>query len=244
MLLLALDTTTRAGSLALARDGALVEALVSDHLRPHAERLPVDIMRLLQRHGLTPFDVDVFAVAIGPGSFTGLRIGIAAIQGLAFASNRPVVGVSALEAVAHAALGGGSVWPLSRVGVWMDAQRDEVYSAVYDRVEGDGPAHLRTVDEPAVGEPRLTALRWHALAAGAWFPVAGDGAVRYRTVLEGVAGPAVQVIDSPPLAPSIVALAEARARLGETIPPHAIRPLYVRRPDAELARDRRERGGP
>jgi tRNA threonylcarbamoyladenosine biosynthesis protein TsaB len=244
MLVLALDTTTRAGSLALARDGALVEALVGDHLRPHAERLPVDIMRLLQRHGLTPFDVDVFAVAIGPGSFTGLRIGIAAIQGLAFASNRPVVGVSALEAVAHAVLGGGPVWPLSRVGVWMDAQRDEVFSAVYDRVEGDGPAHLRIVDEPAVGEPRLTALRWHALAAGPWFPVAGDGAVRYRTVLEGVAGPAVQVIDPPPLAPSIVALAEARARLGETIPPHAIRPLYVRRPDAELARDRRERGGP
>jgi len=244
MLVLALDTTTRAGSLALARDGALIEALVGDPLRPHAERLPVDIMRLLQRHGLTPPDVDVFAVAIGPGSFTGLRIGIAAIQGLAFASNRPVIGVSALEAVAHAVLGGGSVWPLSRVGVWMDAQRDEVFSAVYDRVGGDSPAHLRTVDEPAVGEPRLTALRWHALAAGAWFPVAGDGAVRYRTVLEGVAGPAVQVIDSPPLAPSIVALAEARARLGETIPPHAIRPLYVRRPDAELARDRRERGGP
>jgi tRNA threonylcarbamoyladenosine biosynthesis protein TsaB len=243
MLVLALDTTTRAGSLALARDGALIEALVGDHLRPHAERLPVDIMGLLQRHGLTPFDVDVFAVAIGPGSFTGLRIGIAAIQGLAFASDRPVVGVSALEAVAHAVLGGGPVWPLSRVGVWMDAQRDEVFSAVYERVEGDGPAHLRTIDEPAVGEPRLTALRWHALAAGPWFPVAGDGAVRYRTVLEGIAGPAVHVIDPPPLAPSIVAMAEARARLGETIPPHAIRPLYVRRPDAELARDRRQRGG-
>jgi tRNA threonylcarbamoyladenosine biosynthesis protein TsaB len=244
MLVLALDTTTRAGSLALARDGALVEALVGDHLRPHAERLPVDIMRLLQRHGLTPFDVDVFAVAIGPGSFTGLRIGIAAIQGLAFASNRPVVGVSALEALAYAVLGGGSVWPLSRVGVWMDAQRDEVFSAVYERAEGDAPAHLRTVDEPAVGEPRATALRWHALAAGAWFPVAGDGAVRYRQVLEGVAGPAVQVIDSPPLAPSILALAEARARAGEAAPPHAIRPLYIRRPDAELARDRRQRGGP
>jgi tRNA threonylcarbamoyladenosine biosynthesis protein TsaB len=201
-------------------------------------------MRLLQRHGLTPFDVDVFAVAIGPGSFTGLRIGIAAIQGLAFASNRPVVGVSALEALAYAVLGGGPVWPLSRVGVWMDAQRDEVFSAVYERAEGDAPAHLRTVDEPAVGEPRATALRWHALAAGAWFPVAGDGAVRYRQVLEGVAGPAVQVIDSPPLAPSILALAEARARAGEAAPPHAIRPLYIRRPDAELARDRRQRGGP
>jgi tRNA threonylcarbamoyladenosine biosynthesis protein TsaB len=243
MLVLALDTTTRAGSVALGRDGDVVEAFVGDHLRPHAERLPLDIIRLLHRHGVTPSDVDVFAVAIGPGSFTGLRIGIAAIQGLAFASSRPVVGVSALEALAYAVLGGGPAWPLPRVGVWMDAQRDEVFSAVYERVESDGPAHLRTVDEPAVGEPGGIALRWHALAAGSWFPVAGDGAVRYRKVLEGVAGPAVRVIDPPPLAPSIAALAEARARVGETIPPHAIRPLYVRRPDAELARDRRQRGG-
>jgi tRNA threonylcarbamoyladenosine biosynthesis protein TsaB len=243
MLVLALDTTTRAGSVALGRDGDVVEAFVGDHLRPHAERLPLDIVRLLRRHGAAPSDVDVFAVATGPGSFTGLRIGIAAIQGLAFASSRPIVGVSALEALAHAVLGGRPAWPLRRVGVWMDAQRDEVFSAIYERVEGDGPAHLRTVDGPAVGEPRGVALRWHALAAGAWFPVAGDGAVRYRTVLEEVAGPAVQVIDPPLLAPSIAALAEARARVGETIPPHAIRPLYIRRPDAELARDRRQRGG-
>jgi tRNA threonylcarbamoyladenosine biosynthesis protein TsaB len=243
MLVLALDTTTRAGSVALGRDGDVLEAVVGDHLRPHAERLPLDIIRLLRRHGATPSDVDVFAVAIGPGSFTGLRIGIAAIQGLAFASSRPVVGVSALEALAYAVLGGGPLWPLPRVGVWMDAQRDEVFSAVYERVHGGDPAHLKTVDEPAVGEPRGTALRWHALAAGSWFPVAGDGAVRYSKVLEGVAGPAVLVIDPPPLAPSIAALAGARARIGETIPPHAIRPLYVRRPDAELARDRRQRGG-
>jgi len=244
MLVLALDTTTRAGSVALARDADVLEVFVGDSLRPHAERLPDDVMGLLQRHGLTPYDVDVLAVAIGPGSFTGLRIGIAAIQGLAFASSRPVVGVSALEAMAHAVFDSEPARPMPRVGVWMDAQRDEVYSAVYERVDGDGPAHLRTVDEPAVGEPRGTALRWHALAAGAWFPVAGDGAVRYRQILEEVAGPEVRVIDPPPLAPSIAVLGAARARAGEAAAPHAIRPLYIRRPDAELARDRRERGGP
>jgi len=244
MLVLALDTTTRAGSLALGRDGGLLEVFAGDSLRPHAERLPLDIIRLLERHRLTPSDVDVFAVAIGPGSFTGLRIGIAAIQGLAFATRRPVAGVSALEALAHAVLYGAPAGLMPRVGVWMDAQRDEVYSAVYERAEGDDPAHLRTVDEPGVGEPRATALRWHTLAAGAWFPVAGDGAVRYRQILEEVAGPEVRVIDPPPLAPSIAVLGAARARAGEAAAPHAIRPLYIRRPDAELARDRRERGAP
>lgn len=243
MLVLALDTTTRAGSVAFGRDGEVVEAFVGDLLLPHAERLPADIIRLLRRHGVTPSDVDVFAVAIGPGSFTGLRIGIATIQGLAFASSRPVVGVSALEALAHAALGAGPPWPVPRVGVWMDAQREEVFSAVYERVEGDNPAHLRTVDEPAVGDPRSMALRWHGLAAGAWFPVVGDGAVRYRDVLAGVAGSSVHVIEPPPLAPSIAVIAEARARTGEGGPPHAIRPLYIRRPDAELARDRHRKGG-
>jgi tRNA threonylcarbamoyladenosine biosynthesis protein TsaB len=243
MLVLALDTTTRAGSVALRRDGVLIETFVGDNLRPHAERLPLDIVQLLRRHGAAPSDVDVFAVAIGPGSFTGLRIGIASIQGLAFASGRAVVGVSALEAMAHAVLGGGPGRPSPRVGIWMDAQRDEVFSAIYERVDGDGPDHLRPIDDAAVGAPLATAQRWHALAAGSWFPVAGDGAVRYREVLEGVAGPSVQVVDPPALAPAIAALAEVRAGRGETIRPDAIRPLYVRRPDAELARDRRRRGG-
>jgi tRNA A37 threonylcarbamoyladenosine modification protein TsaB len=73
----------------------------------------------------------------------------------------------------------------------------------------------------------------------AWCPVAGDGASRYRDVLDAAAGARVPVIEPPPLAATIALVAELRARAGEGIPPHAIRPLYVRRPDAELARDRR-----
>ena len=239
MLVLALDTTTRAGSVAVARDGRVLDLLAGDPGRPHAERVPADLLRSLERAGATLPDVDVFAVAIGPGSFTGLRIGIAAIQGCAFASGRPVVGVSALEALALAVSAAGGAGTDTRLGVWMDAQRQEVFSALY-RVSGTGPdARLEPIEAPAVGEPASTAARWHQLLGGAWCPGAGDGAVKYGRVIGETAGAPVSVVEPPPLAATIALVAERRARAGEGTLPHAIRPLYVRRPDAELARDRR-----
>jgi tRNA threonylcarbamoyladenosine biosynthesis protein TsaB len=239
MLVLALDTTTRGGSVAVARDGRVLDLLEGDAARPHAERTPADLLRSLERSGVGLADVDVFAVAIGPGSFTGLRIGIAAIQGCAFAAGKPVVGVSALEAIALAAAGSYGIGTGRRLGVWMDAQRQEIFSALYD-IAGPGPdTTLVTVEEPAVGPPAETAARWHRLLAGGWCPVAGDGARRYSQVLADIAGAPVPVMAPPPLAATIALVAERRALAGEATLPHAIRPLYVRRPDAELARDRR-----
>ena len=239
MLVLALDTTTRAGSVAVVKDGRVLDLLAGDPGRPHAERVPADLLRSLERAGATLAEVDVFAVAIGPGSFTGLRIGIAAIQGCAFASGRPVVGVSALDALALAVSTAGAAGTDARLGVWMDAQRQEVFSALY-RVTGTGPgARLEPLEGPAVGEPASTAGRWHQLLGGAWCPVAGDGAVKYCRLIRETAGSPMPVIEPPPLAATIALVAERRAKAGESTVPHAIRPLYVRRPDAELARDRR-----
>ena len=242
MLVLALDTTTRVGSVAAARDGRVVDLLQGDPSRPHAERLPGDLIRVLDLAGLRMSDVDAFAVAIGPGSFTGLRIGIAAIQGCAFAAGRPVLGVSALEALALAAPGVWSGPPLSRIGVWMDAQRQEVFSALYEIREAGPETRLHVIEDSSVGDPAETAERWHRLAAGARFPVIGDGAARYRDALERAVGMPAPVIQPPPLAPVIAQVATRRIEAGEGMLPHAIRPLYVRRPDAELARDRRRAG--
>ena len=239
MIVLALDTTTRRSSVAVARGGRVLDVLEGDPARPHAERVPGDLVRSLERAGLRLADVDVFAVAVGPGSFTGLRIGIAAIQGCAFAAGRPIVGVSALEAIALSAAGGGNAGPPGRIGVWMDAHRNEVFSALYAAHGTGADAALETVEGPAVGDPAETAERWHGLMGGAWCPVAGDGALRYRQVIEDAAGAPVPVIEAPPLAATIALIAGRRAEAGEATLPHAIRPLYVRRPDAELARDRR-----
>src|SRR5207249_912032 len=100
MLVLALDTTTRAGSVALVDEDEVVEERAGDATRSHAERLPGEVQSLLEGQGLTSAAIDLFAVAAGPGSFTGLRIGIATMQGFAFVHRRRIVPVSALEAMA------------------------------------------------------------------------------------------------------------------------------------------------
>src|SRR3954468_9136501 len=103
MKVLALDTTTRAGSVALVDDDRVIDERAGDASRTHAERLPLEIVAIAQAHGVRLRDIDLFAVAVGPGSFTGLRIGIATVQGLASIQRRRVYGISALEALAHAA---------------------------------------------------------------------------------------------------------------------------------------------
>jgi len=249
MLVLALDTTTRTGSIALARDGAPVDSLIGDPSRTHAERLPADIRTLLARNGTTLGKVDVFAVASGPGSFTGLRIGIATIQGLAFANVRPVAAVSALDALAAIAV----TLPVRRepmlVAAWIDAHRQEVFSRLY-RASASAAAGvessvgtidgLESLEEAAVADPGATLDRWAQLAAGQVVRLIGDGAVRYRARIEDRLGGLCEVVDSvPPLAPAIAAIGSRLADRGLALAPHAVRPMYVRRPDAELARERR-----
>ena len=129
MRVLALDTTTRAGSVALVEDDRVLAERAGDGARSHAERLPADLVDLVDVAAMPISDVDLFAVAAGPGSFTGLRIGIATMQGLAFVSARPIVAVSALEALGQMAA--VDLAPGAVVAAWMDAYRREVFSALY-----------------------------------------------------------------------------------------------------------------
>jgi tRNA threonylcarbamoyladenosine biosynthesis protein TsaB len=232
MHILALDTTTREGSVSIVSDAGVLVETRGDASRSHAERLPADLLRALELCGLSSSDIDVFAVACGPGSFTGLRIGIATIQGLAFAHNARVVPVSALTALAEAASQGLAVGAL--VGAWMDANRREVFSALF-RVGSEPPFaadRLRQLDPPAVGTPTTALDRWRA-AASLPDVIGGDGAVLYRALVPAP----TRVFAPPPLASIIGRLALGVARAGRSVPPSGVQPLYVRRSDAELARD-------
>src|SRR5215470_2346406 len=152
MRVMALDTTSRAGSVALVDDGRIVDERAGDASRTHGERLPGELEAL----GVEWSTVDVFAVCAGPGSFTGLRIGIATIQGLALVAGRPVVGVSALEAVAQ--LASRDLAEGDTIGVWIDAQRGEVFSALYRVANGTmfTPERLLELETPAVAAPLAT----------------------------------------------------------------------------------------
>jgi tRNA threonylcarbamoyladenosine biosynthesis protein TsaB len=221
MVILALDTTGPAGSTALMRGAQVVEVRAGDAARPQAERLPAELMALLDRHGIELPDVDVYAVATGPGSFTGLRIGIATMQGLALAHDKPLIGISGLDALAWIA----RTHHVARVATWVDAWRGEVYAALYENGAEIMPP---TVDAPAhllrdLGDATL---------------FVGDGAAAYARLITTAGGRTADPV-APPIAGAVAILAAREAEAGHCPPPHAIRPLYVRRPDAEMAREPR-----
>ncbi len=250
VVILALDTTTKAGSCALRRDGALVEERPGNAARTHAERLPGDLADLLAAHGLTVKDVDLYAVASGPGSFTGLRVGIATIQGLALVHDRKVVAVSALEALAQC--GAAAVDGATMAGGWMEAYRGEVFGALYRiTARAAGGSALATLEEiaaPAVANPGDLAADWARIIQGdgnggengGEAVIIGDAVPSTRDALSAALPSSAHLLDTVPLAATIARIAHAHPERATL--PHAIVPLYVRRPDAELARDRRDRG--
>ncbi|MEI6667338.1 MAG: tRNA (adenosine(37)-N6)-threonylcarbamoyltransferase complex dimerization subunit type 1 TsaB [Acidobacteriota bacterium] len=248
MLVVALDTTTRTGSVALVRGHRVLAVREGDGGAAHATRLPGDVLGLLRDQGFEMAEVDVFGVAVGPGSFTGLRIGLASVQGLAFASGKPVVGVSAFDALAAAAWAARAPGADGPVAMWLDAQRLEVYAAAV-RVSGDWDAAIdldfEYLDPPSVAAPQAVLDRWSREAWWREATVAGGGALAYREVMSSPGGLRRPILDPTPLlAPAIGKLAERLAGRGLGVAPHALKPMYVRRPDAELARDRRRAGGP
>jgi tRNA threonylcarbamoyladenosine biosynthesis protein TsaB len=236
MVVLALDTTTRAGSVALVVDDRIVDERTGDAGRSHAERLPAELLAVADANGVRIADVDVFAVASGPGSFTGLRIGIATVQGLALVAQRRAVGISALDALAE--VGRADTRDGDLIAAWMDAHRRDVFGALYRVVPADSADRvvLTTLDPANVDAPSALLNRWRQWLDRDDVRFIGDGAVAYRDVI-AAASPRARIVPPPLLAGAIGQLAAAQARAGEAIDPGSIRPLYVRRPDAELARD-------
>ena len=233
MVVLALETATRQGSVALWIDG-VTAARAGDPVRTHGERLPTELLEWLARHDRTIRDVDLFAVVSGPGSFTGLRVGMAAIQGLALATNRRVVSVPTLEAMA-------GVWldahPEERrtIVTCLDGQRGDVFLAAYLADPG-GDLPFRVLLEPAVGSPETMAASIESLGPASELLLVGSGTRRYEHVFESRV-PGIEVTELPgPLAQW--AVRRAAAKPDAAVSPHALRPMYVRRPDAELARER------
>jgi tRNA threonylcarbamoyladenosine biosynthesis protein TsaB len=221
MVILALDTTTRPGSAAVMQDGRLLKEAAGDSTREQAVRLPGDLATLLAEVSLTLNDVNALAVATGPGSFTGLRVGIATMQGLAMAIGVPLIGVSALDALAHTAF---AHHPGGRVAAWIDAWRGEVFAACYESgLEISPPTVARPQDVAA--ELRNESVRF-----------TGDGALAHQAVIRDTLGSAARFTDpvAPVLAGAVATLGHAAYLAGERPPPHAIAPLYVRRPDVEL----------
>jgi tRNA threonylcarbamoyladenosine biosynthesis protein TsaB len=231
VVILAIDTVTRSGSLALL-DDRTCDTFVGDPSRTHAERLPGEATRLLGRQGRALCDVDLFVVVAGPGSFTGLRVGMAVAQGFALACGRPLATVPTLDAMADAWIRSDSTKGAATVVACLDGQRNDLFFAGW-RVSAHEPIEAATsLVAPTVGTAEELAAQVQSLPAPT--SLVGMGLERHA--------PALSAIDAVPV-PMPGTLAEAAARIAArrrdlAAHPHAARPLYLRRPDAVLARER------
>jgi tRNA threonylcarbamoyladenosine biosynthesis protein TsaB len=206
---LAIDTTGEVGSIALVGERGLIEEAMLDSPDGFAHVLFDEIERLLERHALNVWQIDAFASASGPGSFTGVRIGLTAAKGLAEAAGRKVIAVSNLQAIA---------WYGSRPlrAVVLDARRGEVYGGVYDN-------HLQLVQEEVVAMLPV------------WLASLPPGDLEIVTQGFPLGAYPVAVVQAPKaLAGSIGRIAFDRLLNGEALDPSEIDANYVRRSDAEL----------
>lgn len=233
MLILAVETSTFTGSVALVE--ASVEGGTSPSLRvigettlqvseTHSSRLMPTIDRLLRETSLPMQKVQGIALGLGPGSFTGLRIAVSTVKGLAFALQVPVVGAPTLDVLAN-----NIRYASTQVCPVLDARKKEVYAALF---RGDGQGHLRKVSEDWVLSPEDLCSRISGTTI-----LLGNGTEVYGEIFKKRLGP--RALFAPPELSFPRAVQVARLCLpgfqrGETLDLFAFTPIYIRRSEAEI----------
>ena len=220
--LLAFDTAQGALSAAIVGGRKVLAHHFELRTRGHAEELMGVIAKVLDEARLTPADLGALAVTIGPGTFTGLRVGLAAARGLALARALPLVGITTLEAVAA---------PVEAVkgeviAAVFDARRNEIYLQVFD------------ASHEALTQPMIVPLE-EALAhvPGARVVAVGTGAELLAAQIAGAGNMSCRLADKPTQPDALIVARLAQARLAAHGPDHFRRapaPLYLRAPDAKL----------
>jgi tRNA threonylcarbamoyladenosine biosynthesis protein TsaB len=219
MLLLAVDTSGKHGSIALARCGPkdICEVIETASLSggTFSAALVPEIAALLMRHGLGKEDIGAFAVVSGPGSFTGLRIGLAAIKALAEVLAKPIAAVSLLEILATS-----SGQPPGRVIAVLDAGRNEVFLGEYE-----------------VNDTATNVIRERLLARNQWLESAGDVSIVTpdKIIAEAARAQGLQVLEvERPRAGAIAPLGWRKIASGETVSPEALEAKYIGQSDSEI----------
>ena len=225
MTILALETSAKAASCAVIRDGAPVASAFQATGLTHSRTLMPMVEAMLQNSEMALQDMDAVAVAAGPGSFTGLRIGVAAVKGLAWAADKPCVAVSTLEAMAAPL----AFFPGTLICA-MDARRQQVYNAVFR----SGGGLTRLSPDRAISLEDLAA----ELDAGTAYTVVGDGAKLCADALVArgftcALAPSHLLLQS---AVGVGLVGERMAREGRTCTAQELTPAYLRLSQAERER--------
>jgi len=230
MLILGIETATKTGSVALVgEEGVIAEYTLSIELT-HSERLMATVERVMQDTGVAVADLDGFAVSIGPGSFTGLRIGLAAVKGLALVTNKPVLPVPTLKALAwNLPYAQHLICPL------LDAKKKEVYTALY-RFGESGIVQMMP--------EMVCSLKELAGKIKDRTVFTGEGSRLFREEIRSLFGDRALFAPASATVPSAASVAEiGRAMMNEGARPDldGLTPLYIRRPEAEVAWEKRSR---
>ncbi|HZK37596.1 MAG TPA: tRNA (adenosine(37)-N6)-threonylcarbamoyltransferase complex dimerization subunit type 1 TsaB [Clostridia bacterium] len=232
MKLLALDTSSLTATVALLDDDKLMGEYTLNHKKNHSQKLMPMIEELLNSCSTKPGEIDVFAVSLGPGSFTGLRIGIATMTAMAQALDKEVVGVSTLEALAYNLFNiKGLICPI------IDAQRDSVYTALYRWTDGNMAELMKQQIIDIHGLIDILKGKSERIF------FIGDALERFGGNLK--ANLAQQFAVPPPrlLIPSASSVAEvAKIKIRENITTDIV-PIYMRKSEAEVQYEKRMKGG-
>jgi len=224
MRILAIDTSTRVGSIALVEGPLLKAQNILDIRATHNQRLLPGIERILTDAGWSLDDLDGFAVSLGPGSFTGLRIGLSIVKGLAWATGKPLVGVPTLDGLAaNVSFVPYMICPI------LDARKGEIYAALYR--QGDEGIPERLTSYMAIKPEEMLALISETTV------IIGDGLLSHGDYLRRELGNLL-VLAPPHLsvihASSVAWLGWHRLRSGKFEDVSSCTPLYVRPSEAEL----------
>jgi tRNA threonylcarbamoyladenosine biosynthesis protein TsaB len=231
MLILAIDTSTRAGSIALLRDSQVLAEIAAREEAPYSTRLFRDLELLQSRAQFRMDQIDVFAVAAGPGSFTGLRVGLAAVKGWAEVHHKLIAAISGLEAIAAQSIANDEL-----VSPFLDARRGHVFGSTYRRSPGQ-PSVLQLVGEEAIlsVEEFLTQVKHNSGPGQAVLVSATPEVLPHELVESILPGARIEQV-SASLAPTIGRLGFDRANRGDLVDPLGLDANYIRRSDAEVAR--------
>ena len=235
-IILAIETATRAGSVAVSRGDHILSCATGDASASHSTDLIERVDRVLREAGLQLGNVDLLAAAIGPGSFTGLRIGLASVKSLAVVMKKKCAGVSTLAAVAHAAV------QSERTVALLPAGRGEVFAQMFSVVGNN----VTPLDEPMHISPQMMLSKYGSYSQMIW---AGEGAHAQIELLlaeaERLGIPLSFAADvngggwsvapkNEKIAESVARLASGELSAGRIVEPEDLRANYVRPSDAEM----------
>lgn len=230
MHVLGIETSTKTGSVAVVAETSLVAEYTLNIEITHSERLMATVDRVLTDAGISLSTIDGFAVAIGPGSFTGLRVGLSTIKGLSLATGKPVAAVPTLRALA-----GNLPYAAYPVCPLLDARKNEVYAALYRQEER---GLVQVMEEQAIPLAGL------AQAIGEKTLFTGEASGLYGDAIRELLGDRALFAPRAARVPSAASVAEigrAMIKRGNTVDPDSLTPRYVRRPEAEVAWEKRKK---